>query len=125
MKTRQGFVSNSSSSSFCVYGYCCALEEFKDKVKKYLLKTELIKDDKIDEHISNCLFNEGTIEGTDDLSIFSKDIEENSIYVGKEWCFINDYQTGKEFKNSIQIDINEIFGKDKKCGTYSEGWWNG
>ena len=98
MKIRQGFVSNSSSSSFLIYG---AIIEGKD----YDEMEEIMKD----------------VEGFE----WADPCDEGSQYVGKSWGDIGDNETGRQFKDSVEKVLKEKFGKDIKCNTLSEAWYNG
>jgi len=98
LKIRIGFVSNSSSESFLIYGAMVKDEDMTDEVYEQLRGGELEI-----EH--------------------RPDYEER--YIGKSWDSIKDDQTGKEFKDDIQAKITKIFGADVKCGTHSEAWYNG
>jgi len=75
MKIRNGFVSNSSSSSFLIYG-CQVSKEVADKA-------EGMKDVKFD-----------VVYG-----------EYDSYYLGLSWHKVKDDQTGKEFKESVEVVI--------------------
>jgi hypothetical protein len=91
-----GFVSNSSSTSFCVYG------------ARFNRNDENDVEDKLEKS---------------DLKVFYGEYED--IYVGKEWYKIGDNETGAEFKARIETTIRELFGSDTTCDTYEEGFYNG
>jgi hypothetical protein len=106
MKIRSGFVSNSSSTSFCIYGTI-----LKDSDVKKLRK--LVDDS----------------EGMCDEEIISRVIEKHGLdfhqldytyYIGKSWKEIKDSETGAQFKRSIENAIEEITGEHKKCTTHEE-----
>lgn len=107
MKTRQGFVSNSSSTSFCIYG-----AEFQE----YDIK-ELFGEEWYEELQKIC--------NTFDLEYY--DMEYESVYVGRSWSSIDDNQTGKEFKDGVELSIIHAFPslKIKNISTYEEAWYNG
>lgn len=98
MKIRYGFVSNSSSTSFCIYGKLVSNNEFteekKDKIEKIGLYTHYEQD------------GEG-------------------MYVGREFSTIKDNETGKEFKDSTLKLIQEIFPDIKELFCITEGWYDG
>jgi len=104
MKIRNGFVSNSSSSSFVIYGVC--LDTYSDEVKslmeKHLTEDEidLVKDG--DEMLSEFLDTSGLY--------IKEDYECECIYIGREWSRIGDDETGKEFKESVKTKIEEFIG---------------
>ncbi len=94
MKTRNGFVSNSSSTSFCIYGiYIDDCESYDCKDLGEL--ENLFIDVDIEVHYG--------YEGGD-------------MYIGKSWAHIKDDQTGKEFKTEIETIIKE------NLPTYSDGF---
>ena len=96
MKIRQGFVSNSSSSSFCIYG-CCIEENDIDAI-----------DEKLKEK------NIYIVYGPYD-----------SVYIGREFTSIKDDETGKQFKENVEKEIEEVLGEKRKCSTFEEGWYDG
>lgn len=116
MKVRKGFVSNSSSSSFCIFG--AALN--KDMLKTF---AETIHDDDIEEYVSRHKF---TTKESFDVSdeeyeqstiveyIIDKyctgkncsyeiDYECDSIYIGRHPNSIGDNETGKEYRESMDF----------------------
>lgn len=104
MKIRMGFVSNSSTSSFCIYGInlSCYSEEDKEIISK--IESGKIDLKMLEEHFGP----------SDDR------------YYGKSWSEIGDEETGLQFKQSIEKIINAVPElKDKKCSTFEEGWYNG
>jgi hypothetical protein len=99
MKVRKGFVSNSSSTSFVIYGV--SLPEGKED--DYY---DLLSDDPVG------------------LNIFYP--EYDGIYIGKSWSSIKDDETGLQFKQSVENRLKELLGnQDVKCSTYEEGYYNG
>ena len=98
MKIRHGFVSNSSSSSFCIYGAC-------------------IKKDRV---------NEEEVE-KQGLSVYYGDPNNGGDYVGvgRAWRSIGDEETGKQFKDSITLKIKELFVGTENFSTIQEAWYNG
>jgi len=100
MKKRFGFVSNSSSTSFCLF---CAYITDQDEINKIF-----------DRDIPKKLQVEYPIEG-----------EEEGIYVGLYPEDIKDDETGLEFKTRVQKSISDILGREVKCDWVTDGGYNG
>jgi hypothetical protein len=100
MKTRRGFVSNSSTTSFCIYGIAV---DYRDEEANQDIE------DKAHKAGFQC--------------IYGPDYDEY-IYLGRSWSSIKDDETGAEFKASVEEIAKEIFGKDK-CYAYEEAWRDG
>lgn len=101
MKSRQGFVSNSSSSSFLIYGRTLDEEDLEliESLK------ELPKDIEI---------------------IYGQEIK----YLGCSWDRIGNDETRREFQERIETSIKEIYKHLKLTipehfSTYNESWYNG
>lgn len=107
MKTRTGFVSNSSSQSFCIYG----------------------------TYINNSDANNLGKPENQDLMDWAESLEttlslnyppySDGFYIGKNWDSIGDNETGNQFKLSVQKELQKLFGKPLKCNSLSEAWYNG
>jgi hypothetical protein len=138
MKIRQGFVSNSSSSSFCIYGVEIKHKELfelavrlgfeveekepevKTKEQKHLEQFLRGKDNKLAEErekgeeespeykkyepsdLINYI-NEQVIK----VKCFTAYCGEN-YYIGREFKSIEDKETGKSFKKSIENELDEL-----------------
>lgn len=101
MKVRLGFVSNSSSVSFTIYGVLLTPEQEKKLGDTW----------------------EGTKARAGGLNRF--DGQADDVYVGREWCNIKDDETGAQFKEFVRSKIKELLGEGVPCATYSEGYFNG
>jgi len=110
MKIRTGFVSNSSSSSFCIYGVSMDDYEFGEKIRT--LHPSLA-----DEECTYTLSEE--LDTNLDVQFPS---EYGEVYIGRSWATISDNETGKQFKESVEKEIEKIFGEKIKCGTHEEAW---
>lgn len=97
MKVRQGFVSNSSSTSFSIYGAV-----IKDSV--FDEKNELIDELKLTYH--------------------REYQEANTFVVGRNPTSIRDDETGAQFKEDVKQKLSKIID-EPKCGFYEGGWYDG
>lgn len=107
MKIRNGFVSNSSSSSFCIYGV--SLDSGVNL-----------------DFLPQGKWGDPEIEG---LEIHRcPDFSDFGVYIGRSWNTVKDDETGAMFKKDIEDKLKEAF-KDKmelpKCETHSEAWYDG
>jgi hypothetical protein len=108
LKIRDGFVSNSSSTSFSIYG----INIDGSKLRSLLCggpEEDFPDDDGIYELLEN-------LEG---LNTYH-DYESGGAYIGLPWDSIKDNETGKEFKNRVHDLIREQLHEDLTCSTISE-----
>ena len=145
MKTRYSLVSNSSATSFCIYGTCFEsdpftvefIKKFKEKnpeiIESYINK---VKDKDYMKSTVEALRNPDIIKDSDEDfewrevfgSMFPDGISMNHNYdcgcywFGQSWRTIGDDQTGKQFKEEIEKKIKDVFGDEVKCSTYEEAW---
>ena len=111
MKIRNGFVSNSSSTSFCIYGTCITLDYCKKLLEFKGTNYDLISF--IENKLSS---NWIVLTGPDD---------DTNLYIGKEWSTIGKKQTGEDFIKEIEKKLENIFGLGIDCDTHTESWYNG
>jgi hypothetical protein len=100
MKIRNGFVSNSSSSSFLMYG---------------------IFDDDLDYSEREDLASQAT-----DLGLHAWNLD-HGIYIGLSWDEVANDETGAEFKDRVQrllVMLLERDPKDLQIRTHQEEWYD-
>jgi hypothetical protein len=122
MKIRSGFVSNSSSSSFLIYG-TGNLEGLltNDEVKEAKEKDEY---DGVEEAINQKL----TDAGAKYIYAESGPGEWGDLFdfsLGRNPTQCDDNQTMGEFKAQVEADIEKVFGEKRECDWISEAWYNG
>jgi hypothetical protein len=81
MKIRNGFVSNSSSSSFVIYGVHLS-DEYRSKI--YNTYDDFLEINHI-PYVSNY----------------------DDVYLGRSWSEVKDDETGKQFKERVEKEIKE------------------
>lgn len=107
-----GFVSNSSSSSFCIYG-----AEISD------LQEELVKALNMDEGEVDLYEIGEAIESKTGLEFHT--VMGEGLYVGRSYHSIKDNETGKQLKNDVEVRLKQLLGRDTECSTLSEAWRDG
>jgi hypothetical protein len=124
MKVRNGFVSNSSSSSFCIYG--ATFDDPKDFAKLFE-GTDVDVDGIGMGEVSEELNGYGTKKKNKLPAGFECHCPSYSdtLYVGKSWSTVKDNETGKEFKESVKTFLEELLGKKVKCDSFEESWQDG
>jgi hypothetical protein len=138
MKYRQGFVSNSSTSSFLIYGIELDSSEFYEKlekehkelVDKALDKAKkVLKDEKNEElakdlsfqiALQECLISDGDIhlfitENKLDIPFYTIDEEYGLAFFGESPQTMDDNTTKKKWKEQIEKKINKYMDKKTKC----------
>jgi len=97
MKLRYGFVSNSSTTSFCIYG--ALIQGPKDIIRNITAENELFT-----YHYSQ---------------------DGDGIYVGRNWSGIGGEETGNQFKKNVEEILNKYFPDLKEFNTFEEAWYDG
>ena len=105
MKIRIGFVSNSSSTSFSIYGHYFGEDD--STVKKILIEKGFSEGEE-DDFDAYEFFEENERCKTAKLSFESSPYGD---YIGRNWDTIGDDETGKEFKESTKKAMEVFFGE--------------
>lgn len=105
MKIRNGFVSNSSSSSFCIYGVSLDTQEFRDLMLKKF--SQLIDEDTETYEIEEILDTNKIVH-----PIAMVDGESDLVFLGASPQSCPDNKTMGEFKKETEKEIIEFIGKD-------------
>ena len=149
MKIRNGFVSNSSTTSFCIYGASVDNGEQSNidilkKIKNGLpeIYNEFLKGQENKEYYKDKLdflrnIDKLTEEDEEELDCDTKYIVEDLLeklnvytyyppcgtcYMGRSWSSIKDEETGKQFKEKVEEIFKNLFGDDVKLGTCEHAW---
>ncbi len=112
-KIRAGFISNSSSSSFCLYGIHLSDDKTENFIKENFSDNEKIMKclESYDSYeLEYFINNDERFKGLKIL-IGSEDLYS---YIGRDFTSIGDNETGKEFKESVQENVKKFF-KNEKC----------
>jgi hypothetical protein len=116
MKIRNGFVSNSSTSSFCLFGICVDREEAL-KVAKLLDPTMESSDDD--------RYEAGEIVGDKlNLECSTGPYDDGNLYIGRAPETLKDDETGAQFKQSVKDKLIKYFPK-AKYSWFLEAWRDG
>lgn len=116
MKVRIGFVSNSSSSSYAVYG---AVFNDIDDVMRILKAAGAVTEEEIQEAVQNedeyTLIRENVDNLGENWNIVGDWECMEEFIVGRNMNSIRDEETGKQFKDSVVKQLKEWTGSVYEC----------
>ncbi len=121
MKIRNGFISNSSTTSFCIVG--CMFED-KKEIKK-LFKKELVdkyKDSYFSDNDFLELFYEEEEKAGEKIELSCHVSPSDETYVGVSIKNLKDNQTLIEFKELVKQKLSKYFNRVPKVDIIVEGW---
>ncbi len=133
MKIRNGFVSNSSSSSFLIYGISfetpCDLNFdqifTEEAIEKIWESNKEYSDAKNVEEFGKT-YCASIMEYTDGLVGTIEEPEDyGHVYAGTAWNRVSDDETGKQFKDRVEKNLREVFLPkylEGGFGSESEAW---
>lgn len=142
MKIRQGFVSNSSSTSFLIYGVEMDVNEVKELIDNYSkldLKTILYNSNNIDSKkksdMDDRLDNSPHLDQLDifedilfkDMDVYVRDMyldDDGIVYVGKSPVSMRDDQTAGEWKKEVESRL-KYHGITRTIGWVEDCWRDG
>lgn len=120
MKIRNGFVSNSSSSSFCLYGaqespdilFNLILEKFPKETEQFKIDSE--EDDEYEAREEVIEFLMEKFHLIDPRFSYVIDNDGNYVMIGIDPMDIKDDETGLQFKNTVWNGLYELLNIESK-----------
>lgn len=117
MKLRKGFVSNSSTSSFLIYG--TIVDE--DRLKQAVEKNNLLADGEDIDQMGQWELTDIVEEALGLSGLLPYD-GSYGTYFGESWSSVKDEETGYQFKQRVGKKLKEFFGDDITLQTLKEAW---
>lgn len=125
MKGRSGFVSNSSSSSFVVYGTSFDSDEFMELIQNSGILEGKYTKEEIEAAREDGDTYEILEETADKVGLeVHNDYDSGTVYVGISPFDIKDDETGEQFKARIKESIEKLVGQEIKLEPISETFYN-
>ena len=131
MRIRHGFVSNSSSTSFAIYGTCVTDDSISEHFNLPRARNCTHITDEEAKFCNVCgkkVWRSANLRDLiktirPGLKDFDLDyfINEYTFYVGLGPDKIGDNETGKQFKERIEQSIAKLFGKEMECEWILDG----
>lgn len=118
MKIRQGFVSNSSSTSFCIYGCYMVREEFQKILHNFSCVDEIDIEDKdffIEDVDFGSIINEINKKSNNFLEFYFDQECFDCFYIGAPFENMKEGETLKQFKSKVENAIKDIIKEDVNC----------
>jgi len=119
MKIRNGFVSNSSSCSFLIYG----VYEDSSSILECLKATGIVPVDT--NSFGDWYWDGGEKELNEKGLIAETPYDGDYVAIGVSYDSIKDDETGKQFKERVAKVLTEIMGDKFVPGTCQEAWRDG
>jgi broad specificity phosphatase PhoE len=96
MKIRHGFVSNSSTSSFLIYGTTLTGDEYDE------VDWKAVREAGLETHHP----------------------EYGDLVIGASWDTVKDDETGKQFKERVESAITKLIKREADCSTHEDAWYS-
>lgn len=113
MKIRAGFVSNSSTSSFCIFGISDSDTKLPDRF-----------DEENDDGFEGWEAAEQELQKIDKRFVYEH-MDCDAHFLGIPFTSIRDDETGAQFKQTIKDALESVLGTTVKCAVHQEAWRDG